>query len=267
MAQLFGTDGVRGKAGEYPLDSANGAAAGRGAGSCPAARRRGVDRARFLAGRDTRESGAWIERELAYGVASRAAADTSAGVVPTPAVAYLTPRSDLHAGVVISASHNPFEDNGIKVFSGARREVHRSARAAGRGDRRRPVVDGRGRARPAPCRAGRLSLRVSRAPARDPASQPCAPRACASPSTAPTARRRRWRRALFQRAGVRRASSSAIEPDGRNINLALRLDRSRSSSRGLVVEGGYATGRRVRRRRRPRDLRRRSAARSSTATR
>jgi phosphoglucosamine mutase len=74
---------------------------------------------RFLAGRDTRESGAWIARELAAGIASQGAALTSAGVIPTPAVAYLTPRMGYTAGVVISASHNPFGDNGIKVFSGA----------------------------------------------------------------------------------------------------------------------------------------------------
>jgi phosphoglucosamine mutase len=74
---------------------------------------------RFLAGRDTRESGSWIERELAYGMTSQGGALTSAGVIPTPAVAYLTPRMGYTAGVVISASHNPFQDNGIKVFSGA----------------------------------------------------------------------------------------------------------------------------------------------------
>jgi phosphoglucosamine mutase len=74
---------------------------------------------RFLVGRDTRESGEWIERELAYGAKSQGAGVVSAGVVPTPAIAYLTPRMGYAAGVVISASHNPFEDNGIKVFSGA----------------------------------------------------------------------------------------------------------------------------------------------------
>ena len=73
---------------------------------------------RFLAGRDTRESGSWIERELAMGVASEGGVLTSAGIIPTPAIAYLTPRLEYAAGVVISASHNPFEDNGIKVFSG-----------------------------------------------------------------------------------------------------------------------------------------------------
>jgi phosphoglucosamine mutase len=122
MARLFGTDGVRGKAGTFPLDP-------------PTVRRLGAalvrvlrhDAApggvgaplRFLSGRDTRESGTWIEQELAAGMVREGASLVSAGVVPTPAIAYLTPRQGFTAGVVISASHNPFEDNGIKVFSGA----------------------------------------------------------------------------------------------------------------------------------------------------
>jgi phosphoglucosamine mutase len=73
---------------------------------------------RFLVGRDTRESGSWIEAELAHGASGEGASVTSVGVVPTPAVAYLTRSHGYDAGVVISASHNPFEDNGIKVFSG-----------------------------------------------------------------------------------------------------------------------------------------------------
>jgi phosphoglucosamine mutase len=115
MGRLFGTDGVRGKAGQYPLDIPTirrlGAALAR-------ALRDGSRNVRFLAGRDTRESGAWIERELAVGIASEGGTLTSAGVIPTPAIAYLTPRMGYTAGVVISASHNPFGDNGIKVFSG-----------------------------------------------------------------------------------------------------------------------------------------------------
>jgi phosphoglucosamine mutase len=73
---------------------------------------------RFLVGRDTRESGEWIERELARGVHSAGAEITTAGVIPTPAIAYVTRAMGFDAGIVISASHNPFEDNGIKVFSG-----------------------------------------------------------------------------------------------------------------------------------------------------
>src|SRR5262249_60050703 len=73
---------------------------------------------RFLVGRDTRESGEWIGRELGRGVHAEGAAITSAGVIPTPATAYVTRAMGFDAGLVISASHNPFEDNGIKVFSG-----------------------------------------------------------------------------------------------------------------------------------------------------
>src|SRR6187401_8019 len=124
MKKLFGTDGVRGKAGDPPLDVPTvrrlGAALVRvlrhdEAGASGASRRV----IRMLAGRDTRESGGWIERELAFGIRSQGGTLTSAGIIPTPAVAYLTPRMGYTAGVVISASHNPFEDNGIKVFSGA----------------------------------------------------------------------------------------------------------------------------------------------------
>ena len=116
MGRLFGTDGVRGRAGTFPLDEPMvtrlGAALVRALGHGHAA-------VRFLAGRDTRESGEWIERALAVGISSQGGSLTSAGVIPTPAIAYLTPRMGFTAGVVISASHNPFEDNGIKVFSGA----------------------------------------------------------------------------------------------------------------------------------------------------
>jgi phosphoglucosamine mutase len=114
--RLFGTDGVRGKAGTYPLDHATvrrlGAALVR-------ALPHGTRSPHLLIGRDTRESGLWIEAELAHGAGGEGASVTSVGIVPTPAVAYLTRAfEEYDAGVVISASHNPFEDNGIKVFSG-----------------------------------------------------------------------------------------------------------------------------------------------------
>jgi phosphoglucosamine mutase len=113
--RLFGTDGVRGQAGTSPLDPPTirrlGAALARALGHGRATR--------FLSGRDTRESGGWIERDLAFGINSQGGSLTGAGIIPTPAIAYLTPRMGYTAGVVISASHNPFEDNGIKVFSGA----------------------------------------------------------------------------------------------------------------------------------------------------
>src|SRR5665811_1133791 len=115
--RLFGTDGVRGKAGEYPLDHET--VARLGAALVRAMRHSSSGRRlRFVIGRDTRESGEWIERELARGVHSAGAEITTAGVIPTPAIAYVTRAMGFDAGLVISASHNPFEDNGIKVFSG-----------------------------------------------------------------------------------------------------------------------------------------------------
>ena len=116
MSRLFGTDGVRGTAGEYPLDHETVARLG---AALVRAMRSGSGRPlRFLVGRDTRESGEWIERELARGVHAEGAAITTAGVIPTPAIAYVTRAMSFDAGIVISASHNPFRDNGIKVFSG-----------------------------------------------------------------------------------------------------------------------------------------------------
>src|SRR5439155_10296486 len=116
--RLFGTEGVRGTAGTYPLDHETVARLG---AALVRAMREGPAKAgpyKFLVGRDTRESGEWIERELGRGVHSEGAAITTAGVIPTPAVAYVTRAMGFDAGLVISASHNPFEDNGIKVFSG-----------------------------------------------------------------------------------------------------------------------------------------------------
>ena len=112
--KLFGTDGIRGTAGLPPLDPATvsrvGAALARTGQAADG-------RVRVLIGRDTRESGAWIEQELARGLQSAGGTAVSAGIVPTPAVAFLTKDQGFDLGVVISASHNPYADNGIKVFS------------------------------------------------------------------------------------------------------------------------------------------------------
>lgn len=112
--RLFGTDGIRGVAGEWPLDSQTVTRLG-----AALVRALPLERApRIVVGRDTRESGAWIERALAAGAVSEGAHVASVGVVPTPAVAYLAGALDFDLGVVLSASHNPYADNGIKVFSG-----------------------------------------------------------------------------------------------------------------------------------------------------
>jgi phosphoglucosamine mutase len=114
MTQLFGTDGIRGIAGTFPLDVRTVRRVGAALVKALQSRE-----ARLLIGRDTRESGEWIERELALGARLSGSNVQSIGIAPTPAVAYLTGSLDFDAGVVISASHNPYQDNGIKVFSGA----------------------------------------------------------------------------------------------------------------------------------------------------
>jgi phosphoglucosamine mutase len=118
VSRLFGTDGVRGTAGEYPLDAET--VARLGAALVRALPRRDHEGrpVRLVVGRDTRESGESLERALARGIRSQGATLVSAGVLPTPAIAYVT-RAHFDAGLVISASHNPYQDNGIKVFSGA----------------------------------------------------------------------------------------------------------------------------------------------------
>jgi phosphoglucosamine mutase len=110
MKKLFGTDGIRGIAGRSPLDAptiyAIGLALAHHLGASP----------RVLLGMDTRESGEWIAATLTAGLCAGGATVESAGVITTPAIAFLTHTHGFSAGVVISASHNPWQDNGIKVF-------------------------------------------------------------------------------------------------------------------------------------------------------
>ena len=111
--QLFGTDGIRGVAGEYPLDPPTAYAFGVALGRDAAAH---AAHPEILIGADTRESGPWIAEMVAGGLASQGARVRYAGVITTPGVAYLTRTGPFVAGVVISASHNPYRDNGLKVF-------------------------------------------------------------------------------------------------------------------------------------------------------
>jgi phosphoglucosamine mutase len=111
--QLFGTDGIRGLAGEYPLDPATVHAFGMALGADLGRVASGVG---VVIGMDTRESGSWIAAQVAGGLLRRGVHVSFAGVITTPGIAYLTRSNDFTAGVMISASHNPYRDNGIKVF-------------------------------------------------------------------------------------------------------------------------------------------------------
>ena len=232
--RLFGTDGVRGKAGAPPLDVQTirrlGAALVRAFG-------RGSPPLRLLLGRDTRESGAWIERELAHGARAEGAAVTSAGIITTPAVAFLTRHEGFDAGVVISASHNPFEDNGIKVFSGAgekfterlERQVEAivadtswavppgNAVDVGVRDLAGPYLDHARRALPSAARLGAVRIAVD----------------CANGATTHLAPR------LLRALGLD-VTALGCAPDGRNINLACG-----STHPGMVADMVRADGYRL----------------------
>ena len=231
IPRLFGTDGVRGVAGRYPLDPTTvrrlGAALVRGLphGTAPP---------RILVGRDTRESGDWIERELAAGARGEGAVTTSAGIVPTPAVAYLTRSEGFDAGVVISASHNPFEDNGLKVFSGrgekfserVEREVEaivadsawvvddREAEPVPSADLVDAYLDHLRRVIPDPTLLKGWLIGVD----------------CANGATTPVAA------GLFESLGVRTVVIGD-RPDGRNINLDCGSMHPERLARAVVSEG------------------------------
>ncbi len=126
--KLFGTDGIRGEAGQFPLDKQTVPAIGT---SFARIMKEILGREpKFVIGRDTRESGDWIENAFSAGAERGGAICRSAGVITTPGVAFVTDRFDFDAGIVISASHNPFHDNGIKIFARGGKKVDESVEKA-----------------------------------------------------------------------------------------------------------------------------------------
>jgi phosphoglucosamine mutase len=115
MAKLFGTDGIRGEANHYPMDGALVFSVGQ---ALAYVLRNRNPEPQVVIGRDTRISGLMLESALAAGIMSMGGAPLLVGVLPTPGIAFLTKSARADAGIVISASHNPYQDNGIKIFSG-----------------------------------------------------------------------------------------------------------------------------------------------------
>jgi phosphoglucosamine mutase len=113
MRQLFGTDGIRGTAGEYPLDRPTTFAVGVALAQWIGTNHLNPE---VVLGMDTRESGPWIAEHVAGGLAQGGVRARSAGLISTPGLAYIAKTGPFAAGVMISASHNPFQDNGIKIF-------------------------------------------------------------------------------------------------------------------------------------------------------
>ena len=229
---LFGTDGIRGVAGEYPLDDATVYAAGRALGELAA--RLGPN-PRVLIGMDTRESGPRLAQQMAVGLERAGVPCEFAGVLPTPAVAYLTASGPFAAGVMISASHNPYRDNGIKVFahSGFKLPDEQEAEVEAGIERLRDGAATPGSLREAPslvdsyvnhlaaCVGGELPRGRLVADCANGAAFRIAP-------------------LLFERLGLD-AEIIAAHPDGRNINLdcgSLHLD----GLRRRVLESGAGLG-------------------------
>jgi phosphoglucosamine mutase len=116
MGKLFGTDGIRGEANRPPMDAMTAFGVGQ---AVTRVLRKPHHTTRVIIGKDTRLSGYMLESALESGVTSMGGVPYLVGVLPTPGIAFIAESMRADAGVVISASHNPYQDNGIKVFSGA----------------------------------------------------------------------------------------------------------------------------------------------------
>jgi phosphoglucosamine mutase len=116
MGKLFGTDGIRGEANRYPLDAGTAFAVGQ---ALTHVLKKPDHTVRVIIGKDTRLSGYMLESALESGVTSMGGVPYLVGVLPTPGIAFITESMRADAGAVISASHNPYQDNGIKLFSSA----------------------------------------------------------------------------------------------------------------------------------------------------
>ena len=117
MRRLFGTDGIRGKANRYPMDGPTAFRVGQAVAVTVRAHAKDC-KPIVVIGKDTRISGDMLEGALSAGITSMGVDVCPIGVLPTPAIAYFTTLTKADAGIVISASHNPFQDNGIKIFGG-----------------------------------------------------------------------------------------------------------------------------------------------------
>jgi len=114
MSKLFGTDGIRGKANQYPMTPEMAVKVGKAVATLF---KQDKTRSKIVVGKDTRISGDMLEHALVSGICSTGVDAYLAGIIPTPGVAVLTSTTGASAGIVISASHNPFDDNGIKIFN------------------------------------------------------------------------------------------------------------------------------------------------------
>jgi phosphoglucosamine mutase len=241
--QLFGTDGIRGVAGDFPLTRQSTYLIGRALGHDLM---RSTRAAKAVIGQDTRESSRWIADRVAEGLAAVGVDVHSAGVITTPGIAFLARSRGFAAGVVISASHNPWTDNGIKVFSGDGFKLTDARELAIEKEifgllGNAAAVDDTALRIPGPCLPGEADLRqayiellaasVSSDLSRLRVLVDCANGAAAA--EAPE---------LFRRLGIE-ATFACIAPDGRNINDGCGALHPEAVARGVAESAGkFALG-------------------------
>jgi phosphoglucosamine mutase len=247
--KLFGTDGLRGRSGEFPLDRESLRKVGREVGASVL----GEGGRRAVLGGDTRESTPAMAGELAAGLTEAGCSVAFAGIVPTPAVAELVLALDVGAGISVSASHNPYEDNGVKVFGpdgrkwpDEKEEALEQKLLAGRHPHPGPLPGGEGErgtgaAPPPPVDPTLAETYLSRLLSRLPARFPDLPALVDAGNGAAY----RLGPEALSRAGCR-VTSMADRPDGRNINAGCgalhpeamaRETRATGAALGVALDG------------------------------
>jgi phosphoglucosamine mutase len=240
--QLFGTDGIRGVAGEFPLSQQSTYLIGRALGHDLM---RAPRAPKALIGQDTRASSVWIADRVAEGLAAVGVDVHSAGVITTPGVAYLARTRGFAAGVVISASHNPWTDNGIKVFSGDgfkltdARELAIEKEIFGLLENPSAAEDSALRV-PGPCLPGEAELRQTyiESLAASAASDLKHLRVlvdCAHGAATAEAPE------LFRKLGIQ-STFSCVTPNGRNINEGCGALHPEAVARGVSESGKFDLG-------------------------
>ena len=241
IRQLFGTDGIRGVAGEFPLTTESTFLIGRALGHD---RLRSNPKARVVIGQDTRESSSWIADRVALGLCSSTVETHSAGVITTPGVAYLARSRKFDAGVVISASHNPWTDNGIKVFSGDGFKLPDSHELAIEKEifslLQRPEAHSEPQSKPAPTLPGEHSLRadyiawLANSIDRDLSGLRVLVDCANGAATAEAPE-------LFRTCGTQ-ATFIHASPDGKNINASCGALHPETVGKMVEAEGAYDLG-------------------------
>ncbi len=233
MGILFGTDGIRGVANTYPMTAEMALRVGRALAALFAS----ADGAPFVIGRDTRISGDMLAHALAAGICSMGGNVAMAGVLPTPGVAHLTRAAKGAAGIVVSASHNPFQDNGIKFFTGdgyklsdvSEAEIEALVLKADLAARAESI-QATGGVRPVPDAGQRyVNFLIATAPSGNFLSGRRIVLDCANGATSEVAPR------LFSALGAA-VTTLFNEPDGRNINAGCGSQHPEALARQVVAE-------------------------------